>query len=581
MWTRRTGLTFAFGLVVVRDLDLKGGHAAIVRPQRSKQRLALRVRDPGHGGAVTAIVPFTQRLNPCLLADVWRRFRQIARRPKRSGRGDLAMTALFRSDDRPTPRPTWPRRVLWTVVVALVAGLGVRIIAVNARSWVSAVEVQLDPERRALRSALDAPQMADLREAYTARQFRPIWFSSGRLNPEARTFAVRLAHSREDGLQPDHYGGDQLSTLVTPEGRGQNSDRAQLELRLSHAYADYISDLHTPLPAAKLVFTDVTLRPPDRPDHAAVIGQLANAKSLSSTIDQATRMNPLYEKYRNALSAFKRPDPQNRRLLLVNLERARALPVDLGQRFVLVDAASANLWLFENGRVVDTMKVIVGKPTEATPMMAGVIRYAIFNPYWNVPPDLIRETYAPQVRARASALEALRMDPWSDYTDEARKLDPASIDWAAVARGDVTVGLRQRPGDTNSMGAVKFMLPNELGIYLHDTPKKALFAKAQRNFSAGCVRVEDYRRLERWLYGRSDIGPRGSAPEQRVNLLNPAPVYITYLTAIPGADRIILNPDIYSRDAALAAQLQVQELRPHRSNAIALTPPSPSDHLPQ
>ena len=150
------------------------------------------------------------------------------------------------------------------------------------------------------------------------------------------------------------------------------------------------------------------------------------------------------------------------------------------------------------------------------------------------------------------------MDPWSDYSDQARKLDPASIDWASVAKGDTIVGLRQRPGPQNSMGAVKFMLPNELGIYLHDTPNKALFASSQRTFSAGCVRVEDYRRLAQWLYQRRGVGPKGDASEQAVDLPAPVPVYITYFTALPEGQSVATRSDVYGRDPGLLSQLKVR-----------------------
>jgi len=256
-------------------------------------------------------------------------------------------------------------------------------------------------------------------------------------------------------------------------------------------------------------------------------------------------------------------------LMLINLERLRALPINLGRHFILVDAASARLWMFEGDREVDSMKVIVGKPEEPTPMMAGVIRYAIFNPFWNVPPDLVRTVYVPRIRANRAALAALRMDPWSDYTADAHKLDPSAVDWASVQAGSVNVGLRQRPGADNSMGAVKFMLPNELGIYLHDTPNKTLFSKPQRTFSAGCVRVEDYRRLARWLYQRGDAGAKGDAPDQRVDLQRPVPVYISYLTAMPEAGAVTVAKDVYGRDGALLATLRVRQTQISMSHSSA------------
>jgi murein L,D-transpeptidase YcbB/YkuD len=201
------------------------------------------------------------------------------------------------------------------------------------------------------------------------------------------------------------------------------------------------------------------------------------------------------------------------------------------------------------------MKVVVGTPEQQTPAMAALIRYAVFNPNWNVPPDLTRDTYAPRIRADRAVLRSLQMDVWSDYTPQAQMLDPASVDWSSVARGGKAVWLRQRPGPQNAMGAVKFMLPNVLGIYLHDTPNRELFAREPRTFSAGCIRVEDYKRFARWLYGRDSVGPTSAKPEQRIDLPTPVPVYITYLTAAPLGGGVESRADVYRRDPAVLAQL--------------------------
>ncbi len=240
------------------------------------------------------------------------------------------------------------------------------------------------------------------------------------------------------------------------------------------------------------------------------------------------------------------------RLIAANLERARRIPADPGKRFILVDTAGARLWLFEHGRVVDTMRVIVGKPGMETPEMAGFIRFAVLNPYWNVPPDLIRHNVAKRaVREGVGTIRRQRLQVLTDWTPEARILDPARVNWAAVASGRDIVRVRQLPGAGNAMGSVKFMLPNTLGIYLHDTPEKSSFAQPDRRLSSGCVRVEDAQRLSRWLFRGAEVANSGAA-EQRVDLPEPVPVYITYLTAVPGPGGIIFQKDVYRRDQATA-----------------------------
>ncbi len=247
------------------------------------------------------------------------------------------------------------------------------------------------------------------------------------------------------------------------------------------------------------------------------------------------------------------------RLIAANLERARRIPADPGKRFILVDTAGARLWLFEHGRVVDTMRTIVGKPGMETPEMAGFIRFAVLNPYWNVPPDLIRHNVAKRaVREGVGTIRRQRLQVLTDWTPQARILNPASVNWAAVASGREIVRVRQLPGAGNAMGAVKFMLPNKLGIYLHDTPDKSSFAGADRRLSSGCVRVEDAQRLSRWLFRGAEVTNSGAA-EQRVDLPEPVPVYITYLTAVPGPGGIVFQKDVYRQDQALLAAPQEQD----------------------
>jgi len=243
------------------------------------------------------------------------------------------------------------------------------------------------------------------------------------------------------------------------------------------------------------------------------------------------------------------------RLLIVNLERARRLPAPgEGNRYILVDAGAARLWMYENGQPVDSMKVIVGSAETKTPMMAAVMRYASLNPYWNVPFDLTQSLIAPKVVAEGqNYLTERDYEVFADWTEEASRLDPATVDWQAVAGGTKEVRLRRGPGPWNSMGEIKFMMPNDYGIYLHDTPDKSLFAREDRWISNGCIRVEDAKRLAKWVFGAVPE-PQSGEPEERADLPEPVPVYITYLTAEAGARGVTFRPDRYDRDAAVLAR---------------------------
>ena len=136
----------------------------------------------------------------------------------------------------------------------------------------------------------------------------------------------------------------------------------------------------------------------------------------------------------------------------------------------------------------------------------------------------------------------------ADWTQDAPKVDPATIDWKRVAAGKQEVRVRQLPGPWNSLGAMKFEISNDFGIYLHDTPHKELFGQADRHLSNGCIRLEDYQRFASWVF---DTVPQArSDSEQRFAPAVAVPVYVTYLTAEATDDGVRFRADPYGADAA-------------------------------
>jgi murein L,D-transpeptidase YcbB/YkuD len=272
------------------------------------------------------------------------------------------------------------------------------------------------------------------------------------------------------------------------------------------------------------------------------------APSLASYVREVSDVNPFYASLRETAwqqlqATGGAPDPR----VLATLDRVRVLPAT--GRYVLVDAATQTLSMIEDGRVADTMKVIVGKPSSATPMMASVIYYATLNPYWHVPTDLEQKLIAPRILSQGvSYLKQHRYELLTSFGDDGQPIAPNDVDWKAVAAGKTSVAMRQLPGPANSMGQMKFSFANDDGIYLHDSPEKDLFDKDQRDLSNGCVRLEDAERLGRWLLGR-DPTVASNEPEQHVMLPKPVPVFVTYLTAHADNGQLTLVDDIYGRDS--------------------------------
>jgi murein L,D-transpeptidase YcbB/YkuD len=379
---------------------------------------------------------------------------------------------------------------------------------------------------------------------YAARRYAPLWVKNGKVDPAALALLAAVREARADNLDPADYHGPEAAGAIDGVGRGP-AEAATAEIALSRTFAGYIGDLHRPAPGTGPKFTDPGVAVPPT-DPAAILRRAAAAPSLTWALRQGERMNPLYTRLKAALAkrGAARRGGLISALIALNLERARALPPDPGARFILVNAPSQALWFYDHGHERGGMRVVVGANDNRTPPMIGLIRFALLSPFWNVPPDLVRKDIAPAVLREGEGYLARR---------HFQTVGAAPVDWEAVADGSQQVMVRQAPGPDNVMGKVKFMLPNPLGIYLHDTPQKGLFAEARRADSHGCIRLQAAGRLAAWLFGGA-VKPSG-APDQEIDLAAPVPVYIVYLTVMPTRRGLAFAPDIYHRDRPLRAAL--------------------------
>jgi murein L,D-transpeptidase YcbB/YkuD len=388
---------------------------------------------------------------------------------------------------------------------------------------------------------------------YRARGGAPLWFSP-HSGAAAQQLVQLLATAQADNLNPRRYNVRALARAVQDAQNGNPAGIQRAEAMLSAAFVAYARDQkHDP---GGIIYVDPELRPKP-PSARELLTEAAQASSLSEFVGQMGWMNPIYVNLRQAIASRLYRSDAERRLLTANLERARALPSGNG-RYVIVNPPAARLYMYENGHVVDSMRVVAGRPDPIaqTPMMNAFIRYVALNPYWNSPPDISARRLAPNVLQRGRAyLNEKGYEIVNHFGDGARVLDPMSVDWKGVVAGRVQVNMRQKPGPANSMGRMKFMFPNAQGIWLHDTPEKEKIEDAARLQSNGCVRLEDAPRFERWLfYGRAPK-TQGARPEQKVNLPSPVPIYITYLTAVPSGTSIVYFDDFYGRDRAAASRI--------------------------
>jgi murein L,D-transpeptidase YcbB/YkuD len=248
-----------------------------------------------------------------------------------------------------------------------------------------------------------------------------------------------------------------------------------------------------------------------------------------------------------------------------NLERWRWLPRDTPATYIRVNIAAFSLRVIENNSTALSMNVIVGKPYRRTPVFTETIKYIVLNPYWNVPFSIATEDKLPGLKKDAAAEAGKGFEAKPQGSDVFVPVD--TIDWSGVTKRNFTYLLRQRPGDHNALGQMKFMLPNPYSVYLHDTPSRDLFGRQERSFSSGCVRLAQPRELASWLLSH-DRNPQArqlesllASPETTtIYLKTPVPVYLLYFTAfVADNGDVVLRRDIYGRDQALIDALRATE----------------------
>ena len=257
------------------------------------------------------------------------------------------------------------------------------------------------------------------------------------------------------------------------------------------------------------------------------------------------------------------------RSVLINMERWRWLPHDLGSFYVTVNIPEFMLRVVSEGRPSFTTRVVVGKVDKQTPIFSRDMHTIVFGPYWNVPTSIKVEEIRPFLRQEASWFGG---GGWNTTVFQrhnlrirygGREIDPGAIDWSRV---DIrTLELFQPPGPGNVLGRVKFVFPNKHDVYMHDTPQKFLFANAVRAESHGCMRVQNPDQLaavllkqdQNWSQART-LSAIENGYDQQVGLRQKIPVYVTYFTLKINDDGSVSTyGDIYGHDARMAAALKL------------------------
>ncbi len=250
----------------------------------------------------------------------------------------------------------------------------------------------------------------------------------------------------------------------------------------------------------------------------------------------------------------------------LTLERWRWLPDSVPPRYAVVNIPGFRLYLFENDRYASKpeirMNVIVGRAgRRATPIFTGTMNQVVVRPYWDVPPSIARNEIIPATRRRWGYFADQNLEIVSGGDVGASVYPLSSANLSRVASGSLRI--RQRPGPNNSLGLIKFLFPNEFNVYLHDTPAQALFSQSQRDFSHGCIRVQDPLSLAEFVLRNQDDWNRSSIDSamhgtktMRISVSRPVAVYVLYQTAVVAPEgTVYFYDDLYGHDATLAQTL--------------------------
>lgn len=260
---------------------------------------------------------------------------------------------------------------------------------------------------------------------------------------------------------------------------------------------------------------------------------------------------------KQTIVALNIPPEERARQIMLNMERWRWMPEDLGTYNYTVNLAAYELYEVDHAKIVDRMDVVVGAVATQTPEFSGEMSYVEINPTWTVPYSIATKEMLPRLRKNPSAYAAD-----FDVFVNGKLASWGGINWNAYGSGNFPFTFRQHPGPKNALGKVKFMLPNPHNIYLHDTPSKDKFQQTARAFSHGCIRLSrpiDFAYtvvggIAGWSKDKIDA-TIAAGKTVRVSLPRKIPVHLIYATAFESPLGIEFRPDVYGRDRKLYAAL--------------------------
>ena len=451
----------------------------------------------------------------------------------------------------------------------------------------------------ALRNAADAKDLAALEAFYAERSDPPVWITS-------MGFSARAQEAINEISKADDWGLSASAFELPPAGDLPDSadDQATAEIKLQLAVLKYARFARGGRVDPASLSAIIDQAPPLR-DPKSVLSEIAAAPAPQAYLQSLHPKHEQFRRLREALlkargiggdAAAKKPrNEQEIQRILINMERWRWMPLNLGTVYVQDNVPEFMLYVVKNGKTIHADKIAVGELRYATPIFSADMQTIVFNPEWTAPPSVVREDLLPNLRSGGwfGGSSILRQHGLQ-VKYNGRTVDPGSINWNSVNMANIA--FTQPPGPRNVLGKVKFLYPNKHVVYMHDTIRPDLFKPTVRAVGHNCIRMEKPSRLAEILL-KEDKGWDAQKVENlidkgydsAVNLDHPVPVHTTYFTAVvDDQGKVRTFADIYGLDRKVAPvvlgkaatyEAPADDANPESNAASAVRPKAPKENV--
>jgi L,D-transpeptidase YcbB len=451
----------------------------------------------------------------------------------------------------------------------------------------------------ALRNATDAKDLAALEAFYAERTAPPVWITS-------MGFSARAQEAINEISKADDWGLSASAFELPPAGDLPDSadDQATAEIKLQLAVLKYARFARGGRVDPASLSAIIDQAPPLR-DPKSVLSEIAAAPAPQAYLQSLHPKHEQFRRLREALlkargiggdAAAKKPlNEQEIQRILINMERWRWMPLNLGTVYVQDNVPEFMLYVVKNGKTIHADKIAVGELRYATPIFSADMQTIVFNPEWTAPPSVVREDLLPNLRSGGwfGGSSILRQHGLQ-VKYNGRTVDPGSINWNSVNMANIA--FTQPPGPRNVLGKVKFLYPNKHVVYMHDTIRPDLFKPTVRAVGHNCIRMEKPSRLAEILL-KEDKGWDAQKVENlidkgydsAVNLDHPVPVHTTYFTAVvDDQGKVTTFADIYGLDRKVAPvvlgkaatyEAPADDANPESNAASAVRPKAPKENV--